>query len=298
MNDFIFVDPSTKRKNKIVTDKFRLIDNVPVFSIVEFNIAGLCNRNCSFCPVSDTSFYIKKNEFIEIGLYEKIVNDLAEINYDGKILFSAFSEPLLHKKVYELIKISKNKLPQCRVEIVSNGDVLNLERLKMLFDNGLDTISLSLYDGAFQVEKFTKMREEAELNESQVILRRRYYDDGNFGMTVSNRVGLIDSNKYRDEHESKIQSLPLKEKCFYPFYMTLIDYNGDMLLCPHDWKKTKVMGNLGKDNIWNLWQNKYLKALRKMLAEENRNFSPCKSCDVHGNIIGRDSFDAWLKKGL
>jgi radical SAM protein with 4Fe4S-binding SPASM domain len=298
MSDFVYVDPSTIRKNTIVRDKLRLIDGVPVFSIVEFNIAGLCNRSCTFCPVSDTSFYVKKNEFIDLQLYSKIMDDLKKINYAGKLLFSAFSEPLLHKGVFDLIRISREKLPESRIEIVSNGDVLNLERLKKLFEAGLDTISLSLYDGPFQVEKFTEMRQAAGLGEKHVVLRRRYFDDGNYGMTISNRTGLVDSNQYRDEHENKINELPLKEACYYPFYMTLIDYNGDMLLCPHDWRKTKKIGNLAAEDFWDLWQNKYLSAVRKMLAAENRSFAPCKTCDVRGRVIGQDSFDAWIRKGL
>ena len=128
---------------------------------------------------------------------------------------------------------------------------------------------------------------------SQVILRRRYYEDGNYGMTISNRSGLIDSNKYRDENEDKIVELPLKRRCFYPFYTTLIDYNGDVILCPHDWEKKYIVGNVTENTLWNIWTSKKYDTARKMLSKKNRNFSPCDGCDVHGDVMGKENFELW-----
>ena len=42
-------------------------------SILEFNIFGACNRSCSFCPVSDTTFYKNIYKGIDIDLYKKII---------------------------------------------------------------------------------------------------------------------------------------------------------------------------------------------------------------------------------
>jgi len=289
-----FIDPSTKRKSDIVDNKLSVMDGFPIFSIVEFNLFGNCNRECSFCPVSDSSFYQKTKDAIGVELYFKIMSDLAEIGYEGKILYSAFCEPLLHKSIEKLIEISKNKLPKSRVEIVTNGDLLTEKKLKALFESGLDTISVSMYDGSHQAEYFNKMKEVLRLKDEQVVLRRRYFDGDNYGITISNRVGLVDSNKYRDKNEQKVLELPLKEKCYYPFYMTVVDYNGDMLLCPHDWKKTTVIGNLEKDNIWNLWsKSQKLQSLRRKLSNNDRNFMPCNACDVIGKLMGQESFEAW-----
>ena len=140
-----------------------------------------------------------------------------------------------------MVKITKNFLPGSRLEIVSNGDLIknDLKRLQNLYKLGLDTVSISIYDGKKEFDDFTSIRSNSGLTENQMILKRRYYDEanGDYGMIISNRTSLIDSNKFRPESESKVIELPLKRPCFYPFYQTVIDYNGDMLLCPHDWKK-------------------------------------------------------------
>lgn len=290
-----YIDPSTNRKREIVDEKLRLLEGFPVFSIVEFNIFGSCNRNCSFCPVSNERVFKKINKGISIELYSKIMNDLNDIGFDGKILYSAFSEPMLHKNIYDLISVSKKKLPNSRVEIVTNGDILNSDRMKTLFDSGLDTINISLYDGLHQFEHFNAMMSDPEFPKKKVVLRRRYYEENNWGISISNRAGLIDSNKYRDKNEKKITELPLMKNCFYPFYQTLIDYNGDMIFCPHDWGKKIIVGNTEKEHIWKLWKSDKMQKPRKLLSDNDRRFSPCNLCDVKGDVMGRKSYDAWRK---
>ena len=293
-----FIDPSTKRKDIIVKEKLDFYQGVVLPSIIEFNIFGNCNRNCNFCPVSNPEVYEKKNKGISIELFEKIMKDLQEIDYKGKILFSAFSEPLLHKQIDDLISIGKKYLPNARLEIVSNGDLLTAKKLKKLYEAGLDTISISMYDGSHQIDYFTNIRKEANVPKSVVVLRRRYFKDGNYGITISNRVGLVDSNKFRDKNEDVVNELPLKQPCYYPFYMILIDYNGDVLLCPHDWGRTLKFGNLTDKKLFDIWSGKALNGIRKRLSQSDRNFGACKSCDVIGTVIGKDNFNSWIKIGL
>jgi len=293
-----FIDKSTNRKKQIVKDKLSFFNDVVLPSIIEFNITGSCNRNCSFCPVSNPKVYTKTKDSLEVELFEKIVKSLQDINYEGKILFSAFSEPLLHKKVEELIKVVKKYLPNIRLEIVSNGDLLTVEKLKKLYDAGLDTINVSMYDGKHQIEYFENIRIEADVPKDVVVTRRRYFENGNYGITISNRVGLVNSNEYRDENEEAILKLPLKQPCYYPFYMILIDYNGDVLLCPHDWNKTLKFGNLQEKDFFSIWNGKALNGIREKLAKNDRNFGACKSCDVLGTVIGEESFESWNKNEL
>ncbi len=289
-----FIDQSINRKKQIVSDKLFIFQDIPIFSIIEFNITGSCNRDCSFCPVSNPLVYSKTKDSLEPKLFEKIVRDLGSIDYKGKILFSAFSEPLLHKDIEKLIKIAKKYLPNTRLEMVSNGDLLTSKKLKKLYKSGLDTINISMYDGAHQIEFFNKIRIEANVPEDLVVLRRRYYEDGNYGITISNRSGLIDSNEFRDKDEVSITELPLKQVCYYPFYMILIDYNGDVLLCPHDWKKTLKFGNLENEHIFDIWKGNMLNSVRSKLTKADRDFAACKSCDVLGTVIGKESFDTWM----
>ena len=46
----------------------------------------------------------------------------------------------------------------------------------------------------------------------------------------------------------KIPSLknPLNNPCYIPSYTLFFDYLGDVLMCPHDWGKKIILGNLKK----------------------------------------------------
>ena len=125
------IDKSIIRK-KEYAEKENTIDGIPVFSIVEFNIWGNCNRSCSFCPVSNPEFYTKDNTGISLKLFQKIINDLNEINYSGVILFSAFSEPFLNKDLIDLIRITKKGLSKAKLEINTNGDVIKKRPEKII----------------------------------------------------------------------------------------------------------------------------------------------------------------------
>ncbi len=292
-------DQSIYRKQKFVENdgNLRTIDGFPVFTIVEFNVYGACNRSCSFCPVSNESFYTNRHEGISIKLFTKIMKDLEGINYDGTLLISAFSEPFLSKDLPELVKISKTILPKARLEINSNGDIFKkrTEKLVRLFEEGLDTVTISIYDGPSAYDEFLNMRNALNLSESQFVLRRRYFDEnnGDYGIIFSNRAGVIEIDKFQDKTNDDIEQLPLKRKCFYPFYQTLVDYNGDMILCPHDWGKGYIVGNLSEKNLWELWISKRYQAARKLLSQENRNFNPCNKCNVIGDVMGRPNFEKW-----
>ena len=78
--DMSFVDPNIARKNAFQNDHLAnagtLPDGSPAFSEVEFNITGLCNRVCVFCPRVDPDVFPNINEHISLELYNKILADL------------------------------------------------------------------------------------------------------------------------------------------------------------------------------------------------------------------------------
>ena len=118
-------------------------------------------------------------------------------NYAGVIRYSGFVEPLLDKNIYNLVKFARRSLPKSRIEIVTNGDVLNKERLIKLFKSGLDTILISVYDGAEDAIKFEKLCLDCKLESPQYVIRHRYLpQEKDFGITMSNRAGMMVNAEY------------------------------------------------------------------------------------------------------
>ena len=281
-----FIDTNIKNKSKTVENKiqFYQFENqmLPLPTEIEISESGTCNRSCSFCPRSAKNF-IDKKEFITNELHEKLCIELKDLNYKGTIRYSGFVEPMLDKNIFNLINMVRNYLPESNIEMVTNGDPLNLKRLKKLFENGLNKILISAYDGKEESEKLEDLCIQANLNKEQYIVRHRYYsEDQDFGITLSNRSGLM------AEAEFKIDSLkePLKKPCYIPSYTFFLDYQGDVLMCPHDWGKKIILGDLNKEKLKDIWFSKRFMGIRKMLNKSNRNFTPCNVCDVEGTFMG------------
>ena len=179
--------------------------------------------------------------------------------------------------------MARKYLPGTNVEMVTNGDPLNLARLNRLFKNGLNKILISAYDGKEDAQKLEDLCINANLSNDQYIVRHRYYsEDQDFGITLSNRAGLMENAEF------KIATLkePLKKACYIPSYTFFLDYQGDVLICPHDWGKKIILGNLNKENFLDIWFDKKSMQVRKMLNSANRNFNPCNVCDVIGTLMG------------
>ena len=281
-----FLDPNISDKKKTVQNRIQLYEyngkNFPLPTEIEISESGTCNRKCSFCPRSAPDFEDKK-EFISEDLIIKVAKELNNLNYSGVIRFSGFVEPMLDKNIYNHIKNFKFFLPKCRIEMVSNGDPLNTDRLKKLFINGLDKILISAYDGKEDVKKFEEMVFKCKLNLDQYIIRDRSLpEEEDFGITLSNRSGMMENAEFAIP---KLKS-PLNNPCYIPSYTLFFDYLGDVLICPHDWGKKIILGNLKEENLLDIWFKEKSMKIRRKLFHSDRRFSPCNICDVNGTLMG------------
>jgi radical SAM protein with 4Fe4S-binding SPASM domain len=281
-----FLDTNIKNKSKTVEEKIQLIEIngnfLPLPTEIEISESGTCNRKCSFCPRSDPDYEDKK-EFISNDLHRKLCSELKELNYKGTVRYSGFVEPMVDKNIFNLIGMTNAYLPKSNIEMVTNGDPLNLKRLKKLFLQGLSKILISVYDSEEDAIKFEKMCKDAGLNQEQYIIRRRYLPESqDFGITLSNRAGSMKNAEYKIKPLDKAFNNP----CYIPSYTFFLDYQGDVLMCPHDWGKKVILGNLNKEKFKEIWFKKKSMNYRKMLTNANRNFKPCNVCDVEGTFMG------------
>ena len=168
--------------------------------------------------------------------------------------------------------------------------MLNVDRAKKLFLSGLDSFYISVYDGLERENELIEICKKAGLKDDQYKIRKRYLPESqDFGITLTNRGGTMEKAEY------KIPSLKeaLDRPCYYPSYHFFMDYNGDVLICSHDWGKKFIVGNLKKQKFIDIWlSEKYLNQ-RKNLLQNKREISPCKECDVIGTLLGKNHAAAW-----
>ncbi len=291
------IDKNVARKSKIINSSNK--DQIFLPSVIEFSTSGLCNRKCSFCPRSAPDYNHVNAHFS----HENILKLSLELPKDNFYYFnfSGFSEPLLTNHLGELIEILKLHHPSSRVELNTNTDLITPLKVKSLFKSGLNMIVCSIYDSEERLKEVKNILESCSLNSNQYELRPRYLrrnKDGEnaldeFGINLSNRGGMMENAKY------SIPALkePLANPCYYPFYTIFIDYNGDYLLCPHDWGKLDLIGNVSTHHVIDdIWMSERYEYVRERLLASDRSCSfACKVCDVPGTYMGIEQVNQWKK---
>ena len=135
------------------------------------------------------------------------------------------------------------------------------------------------------------MIKKANVGNKFVILRKRYLsEEKSFGINLSNRAGMTSEIIKEGILEKKYN---LNHKCFYTHYRLMIDHDGKVLLCSHDWTKKVSLGDLNKDSIYKVWTSQKTKKYRLELGRGNRSFKPCNNCNVLGTLQGRKHYEAW-----
>ena len=273
--------PNIERKS-VYVDSVQMHEGNPLFSWLEINPTELCNRLCTFCPRVEPDEYPNQNLNMSVDLAKKIANELNELNYKGGVVFSGYGEPLLNPNIQSII----SQFGDIYVEVITNGDQLNVEMITGLFESGLNTIVVSLYDGAFQREKFHNLFKQAGISEDKYVLRDRWFDeDADFGVLLTNRSG-----KAKNGNQSAVDPM---RTCYYTHYQMMIDWNGDVMLCVQDWNKKIKFGNLFSNSLLDSWTSNALSKYRKTLGKGFRKDEPCKSCNVNGTLHGTNHAKSW-----
>jgi len=273
------------RKKPILDREPQFYKDVPMPSWIELSLIDVCNRSCSFCPKSDESIAPNTYQKMTMKLIDKLVNDLKKINYEGAFCLCGYGEPMLHKEYIKIV----NKLGVLGgVEIITNGDLVNKKTLLEIYNSKATRLLISLYDGPEQLTKFKNLINELKIPNDFVILRDRWYSDKkDYGVKLTNRVGTVDVGKQPDIKNYS------KTKCYYTAYQMLIDWNGDVFLCPQDWQRRQTMGNIMQSDVFDIWQGPILSKYRRKLFAGERSLNPCNQCNADGMVYGERHYNAW-----
>ena len=221
-----------------------------------------CNRRCLYCPNSKFNRGATKNKkLMEDKLFFKIIDELAELGFKGELKPHGYGEPLLDHRLPELISYAKTNLPEAKILLYSNGDLLNIDKYNELVKSGVRGFIITPHGS----ERNTGMDEVIDY------MNRYKPQDVDFILqkieTFLNRGGLIDRQP------------SLKRKtCFDPTTAVAVDYQGNVILCCNDYLGTEVLGTLKNQRLIDIWESKRYKRIRKELRRGLFSCDICKKC--------------------
>jgi MoaA/NifB/PqqE/SkfB family radical SAM enzyme len=279
-SDFSFVSPP----RAIHTDHKHVFKGL---KSIEINPTELCNRTCHFCPRHDPEVYPNQNLHMTVDTAQALADDLVQNNYKGQITISGMGEPLLNRKILDIIKVfSKHNI---YTEMVTNGDKILQEKwytLEDFVDAGLSCIFVDVYDDMEQY-KWWKSKLTSYKGKIRYRLTPRFVSvTSNF----NNRTGM-------STHEGIVND-SFDASCYAPSVKGFVDWDGTVQLCCHDWSRTGGnFGNINDQPFHEIWNNKQMNEIRYNLMTKSRLKcgAPCESCNTGGNQKDKFIKKTWLK---
>ena len=107
-----------------------------------------CNFRCTFCPTGDKQLLKKVGRpigLMSFDLFQKIIDDLDGFEHKlKKLQLYKDGEPLLNKKLPNMIAYAKSRGVAELIETTTNGSLITPEIANKIIDSGLDRIRISV----------------------------------------------------------------------------------------------------------------------------------------------------------
>lgn len=211
---------------------------------VEIECFSYCNRRCGFCPNAKIPQRQDKagNRFMPEDLYLKILDDLASIDYLGKVQFGRYNEPFSERIILDRIRQARERLPKAWLYSHTNMDFLTPAYLDEIADAGLNGLELQVYlgnndryDEAEMLDRrkqilnrlglslLTTVCSSPGFRHQHVTDYRRMQvriDARNFAAIGTDRGGLV-----------QIQQHARVAPCLIPFSSLYVDHDGSVVPC-------------------------------------------------------------------
>lgn len=253
----------------INADVEQLYKNVPLFDHVEIETINRCNGVCAFCPVNSNNdsrvFSVMSEE-----LFKKIIDELAELKYEGKLACFSNNEPFLDPDIIDRLKYAREKLPSARMHLFTNGTLLSLDKFKLAIES-LDELIIDNYNKELELIKNNRIiadycERNPELKAKVTIVLR------NPNEILTSRGGDAPNH----ERDSKFKNV----KCALPFKQLIIRPTGEVSLCCNDSLGRDTLGDLKKQSLTEVWYGDKFNKVREAIYKGRSNWPHCKYCDT------------------
>jgi len=231
------------------------IDVNSMFRFVEIETYPLCNRRCSFCPITQDK---TPKKLMSNQLFEKIISELKELNFNGDICLSSYGEPLLDKRLAGFAKRIKADLGS-KIIINTNGDFLTVNRFRELVSAGIDIIIVSQHDKepSAAIKNLFSQVNSAELNH---LVFQKINEDS----PLSNRGGSVEAKNL------KLFDCPIQN--------IYIRADGNVRFCCSDYYNEVKLGNVNQSKLIDIWNSPFYRKIRNNLKRGIFNLEICKRC--------------------
>lgn len=297
---------------------------LPVPLTILIDPTNLCNFKCKFCPTGNDELLRRVNRpsgCMAYDLFCKILDDLSSMVQESgqkvkRLHLYKDGEPLINKKLYDMVAYAKKLKVADSIEITSNGSLITREKAIELIESGLDIIRISVEhvtDGgykditgtAFKYEQIkgniSFLFKEKERKCSPLKIHAKILDSGL--TAVEREKFLVDFSSITDSvfidnlmgwSLSQIKDFTLgqiaasgmegadlvdRKVCPEPFAHLAVNFDGRVSVCCVDWSYGTIIGDLCHQSLKEVWYGRELNQFRLLhLRGERHKIKACASC--------------------
>lgn len=267
--EWIEKNDGNARKGSINRKVSQYIKQGHLFHHVEIETINRCNGTCSFCPIN-ALIDPREKKVMSDELFHKIIDELAELNYSGRLALFSNNEPLLDSRIIEFHKYARQKLPYARMHLYTNGTLLNFDKFLVLLEI-LDELIIDNYQQDLKLIPISKMivkyaNEHPEIKKKVTIVLRKPNE------ILTSRGG--------DAPNRTQVNIQKHISCIYPFQQMVIRPDGKASLCCNDPLGKCTLGDVSKNKLVDVWNGEMYNKVRQSIKEGRENFGHCKNCDT------------------
>ncbi len=293
---------------------------------VNIEPTNLCNFRCPFCPTGNPktlACVARPKGTMKMELYRKIIEDLGELTRRGGRKLASLQlwkdgEPLLHKRLPEMIRRAKQAEIADFVELTTNGSLLGATIIHDLLDAGLDILRVSVEsvrDSEYRtisngkvgyadiLHKVGELFAAKNASGSPLHLHAKIIDAGlsetdkaAFGRDFAPISDSWNIEPIQGWSRTQIQDFTLGVQspvgmhgvaretgrlvCPEPFGKLSINFDGSVSICCVDWSYGTVVGDASRESVSEIWNGQRLASFRmRHLSGERATIPACSSCD-------------------
>jgi len=268
---------------------------------IDIETSTQCNRKCTYCSnsLNDRRSF---NKYMPDAMFERLVTELASIDYCGQLSFVGHNEPLMHAEdIVRRVSFARPRLPNARIAVFSNSDYLNPEILKALEDCGVDDLNLTvhtapgkIYDECAALQRMFDLARKLGLKPAiEEFLKKIKVHVALAGSKMDVTIRSADMQRVGHNQGGGVPGAGLQVKdrtapCSESLFGFIIGHTGNVHPCSlvvADIPQHAhcVMGNLGEASIFDVYTGEKFIAWRRQLLTEGAKCAPCSACPCNTN---------------
>ena len=244
---------------------------IPSINTIEFTNA--CNFNCAYCQRNNEDGK-RPIAFLDPSLVRKLIGEGAFEN-TAYIEFQQNGEPTLHPQFAELVTMIREQVPY--IGMSTNATFIRKADEAMLHAvRSMDLITISIHPQT-RLEDIINVSQALEDSRTRIrvqMLEEETYDIDMGALSCLRNISI-------DNYPLRVFGCNYGKKrfCADLHYGVTIQADGDVVPCCNVVGKQKVLGNVCKDSLADIWAN-----------SDHKMFEYCKTCRTPSPFAHRLSF--------